>query len=216
MSLISKQDALLRYLALIKERPEEFDNSDAEYKIINSPEQIKNFEERTGLTIGVVYESQYNIMLVDLVSDGENLFSYERIIPAVKNSAVVALTICSGKFIMLRQYRHALRDWQYAFPRGFGEHILTAYENMLKELSEELGCDTISSLYLGNIAPDSGLTGNIAKVYLCNINNYQQRRHYEGIKQVDEFTPDELKQLIRNGKINDGFSLAALSLYRAI
>lgn len=209
-----------RYVNLIKERPADFDNSAGEYVIITDHERVVSYEREAKRTIGVVYESPYHLLVVDLVSsDGKHCFFYERLLPAVKNnSAVVALTICQKYFVLLKQYRHALRDWQYAFPRGYAESGLTPEENVYKELGEELGChpsDVLAMNYLGCIVADSGVSGEKVKTYLCELGRYKEQKHHEGIEKAVLLSRQELTKAIHDGKINDSFSLSALSLYDA-
>lgn len=70
---------------------------------------------------------------------------------------------------MLKQYRHAIRDYQICFLRGFGEKDVTASENVVKELSEEIGATGVSHIRkLGELIPDSGISSNIVSVFLRN------------------------------------------------
>lgn len=205
-----------RYLELMKERPEEFDNTNAEYEIISDPEKISRFESETGKIIGAVYESPWHIMVVDLVTaDGEKCFAYERLMPAVKKGAVVALTMCGEKYILLNQYRHALRGMQYSFPRGFAEKGLSPEENLRKELGEELGAEPEEVRFLGDVVANSGVAGDKVSVYLCRLKSFETYEHYEGIKNVEVFSRGELQKMIRGGKITDGFTLSALQLMSA-
>ena len=202
-----------RYLELMKERPEEFDNTNAEYEIISDPEKVSRYEAETGKTIGAVYESPWHIMGVDLVtSDGKKCFAYERLMPAVKRGAVVALTMCGEKYILLKQYRHSLRSLQYSFPRGFAEKGLTPEENLRKELHEELGAEPEEIKFLGTVVADSGVSGVKVSVYLCRVNSFEEHTHYEGIKKTELFSRTELEEMTRGGKITDGFTLSALQL----
>ena len=111
----------INYLRLMRERPELFQD-DNRLKIVTNLEVVDDFEKKTGKKIGVVYQSEYHLFVVDLVEDTEGYrFAYERLVPAVRKGAVVSIPIYKGKMVLLRQFRHALRSVQYAFPRGFGE-----------------------------------------------------------------------------------------------
>lgn len=112
------------YLDLAEERPELFKAS-SRLQIIMDYESVQQFERNTDKKIGVVYRSAYNLLVVDLVENmkGER-FAYERLIPAVKKGAIVSIPVYDDKFVLLKQYRHAMRAFQYAFPRGFGEEGL--------------------------------------------------------------------------------------------
>ena len=69
-----------RYQELLKERPELFSQSD-ELKIITDEEVINGFEKDNNIQLGVLYESKFNMLIVDLVEDGKGVrFPYERLV----------------------------------------------------------------------------------------------------------------------------------------
>lgn len=202
----------IRYKKLIEERPELFQNS-GRIKIVTDEEIVSEFERKNGKTIGVCYESAYNILVVDLVYEVEGkYFAYERILPAVQKGAVVCIPRYHEKYILLKQYRHALRDYQYAFPRGFGECDVSAEDNAKKELREELNADVREVSFLGSVVADSGLSGNSAYIYLCDITTYCIPEAYEGISGLLEVSWKKLGELIREKKITDGYTLSAYAL----
>ena len=151
----------------------------------------------------------------DLVQGPKGLFAYERILPASTGAAVVALPLWEGRFILLRQFRHALRDSQLAFPRGYGEDGLSPEENVRKELAEELQTEAVVLENLGQIAPDSGMTGARAQVFLCRVAQPNIPVGYEEIQGMVSLTPEELEEKIASGEIDDGFTLAAYGLWVA-
>ncbi|MEE3450845.1 MAG: NUDIX domain-containing protein [Acutalibacteraceae bacterium] len=177
---------------------------------------MKQFCQKTGRTIGVVYRSNYNLMVVDLVRDAQgNVFAYERVMPAVEKGAVVTVPIYDGKYVLLQQYRHAIRQEQYAYPRGFGEEGLTAEQNAVKEIAEELGAEVISTEAVGSVIADSGLRGGYAEVIVCELKSFELKKDYEGIKELILLSENELQEWLVNGKINDGFTLSAIALLGA-
>lgn len=201
-----------RYFQLMDQRPELF-RGGGELTIISDAEEIEAYVRAGGRQIGIAYESPYSLIAVDLVEDRSgNRFAYERLIPA-ETGAIVSVPVYDGRFVLLRQYRHALRDYQLAFPRGFGEAGLTSRENLEKEIAEELGASVSSAEYLGKIAPDSGITGSLADVYSCRITRPVLKPGYEGIRKLCLLSPVELRECIAQGEITDGFTLAAFALY---
>lgn len=204
----------LRYQELIKERPESFANNE-QLTILTDEHSVEAFEQQSGQTIGVVYESPFNLMVVDLVEDPSGKrFAHERLLPVVNKGAVVAVPIYDGKLVLLNQYRHALRRNQYAFPRGFAEAGISSADNAIKELGEELGAEVKSYRQLGTVVADSGINGNEVSVFLCELKNVELKYQYEGIESLIMLTEDELADWIANGRIDDGFTLAAFCLYR--
>lgn len=191
----------------------------------NVQKALLSDSEMNNRQYGVVYESEYHQMMVDPIVTNEKAssgdaektayYSYERVVPTVKKDGIVALTRYHGKYVLLIQERHAIRKKQYAFPRGFAEKTdLSAKETVVRELKEELNAVIQNEpIYLGRVVPDSGLTSSAAAVYYTELESYERKYGCEGIENVREFTDEELKNLISNGRIDDGFTLAALNLY---
>lgn len=208
------QTRLRKYYELMEKRPKLFRFSDL-IMIETDIDVILEYEKTTGREIGVVYQSPYSTLVVDLIrrEDG-GYYTYERMLPTVESGAVVVLTKCQGKFVLLKQFRHSLRDFQYACPRGFGELGIPAEENAKKELEEELGAKMIKQVRLGSVIADSGMNGNPVDVFLCEVDGVVEKCGYEGIKSVIMLDEAELEQWIREEKITDGFTLAAYGLYK--
>lgn len=138
-----------------------------------------------------------------------SLFAYERLMNRVMRGAVVIVPYYNGKYILLRQYRHALREYQYGFPRGFGEEGISAKENAGKELWEELGVQAEKWKSFGKIVPDSGAMSSKADVFLAELNEAPQVIQEEEIVGHIALDWEQLGEWIRDGKITDGFTLAA-------
>ena len=203
-----------RYEELMLERPVEFQNG-GEIRIVTDSRIVEEFEKKNGRKIGVVYESPYSIMLVDLVYETEgNYYAYERLIPAVEKGSVVVIPRYKDKFVLLRQYRHSMRGYQYAFPRGYGEAGIRAEDNVKKEIGEELGACASEIQYLGKVVANSGISGERVSVYTCTLENYLEKTGYEGITEVVALEEKQMEKWIHENKIDDGFTLAAYSLFR--
>lgn len=177
--------------------------------IVTDEESIKEFEERTGKKIGVVYESDYHKLVVDLigVKDG---FTYERLMATARKGGAVIIPRYKDKFILLKQFRHAIRENQIGFPRGMcrGDSVETA----ITEIAEELGGKGSEPVYMGKITPDSGILSDWVSIYLMDIYDFEKRLGFEGIKEVILLTKDEITNMIFNGEITDGFTLSAWML----
>lgn len=200
-----------RYTELIAQWPYLFQNN-GPLKIVTDWEIVEAYQRRTGKLIGVRYESPYNILVVDLVFEKEEIFfPYERLLPAVARGAAVCIPEFRGKYVLLRQYRHAMRDYQFAFPRGFATEGLAGSENAKKELEEELGADIKCIEYLGDVIADSGITGNRVGIYLCHINQFHLHQGHEGIVDSICVSKENLEEMIRENKLSDGYSLSAYS-----
>ncbi len=221
--IIVKSKALQEYINLIKDRPDMF----KEYNNISivKPDEkgiksIINYENVNNKNIGVVYKSDYNMMVVDLIKNKDGRCStYERLVPTVQKGAVVVIPVYKNKFIILNQFRHAIRENQLAFPRGYGDidkcgNNIEAESNAIKEIKEELGAEVIGRPQkLGCVIADSGISANKVMVYMVNIDKYEEKAGYEGIENILLKTEEELIESIKNGEITDGYTLSAYALY---
>lgn len=217
-------------------RKSEIFNDTQHYPIANpnNPDvmkQLLKLEEDFGYQFGEAYRSKYHTVVVDSIlnKNADSYYPYERVLaPQNKNESkfgqgVVIIPIHEEKFILLEQERHAIRDKQYAFPRGFAE-CRELYDDAKRELKEELEVripdekeeaeTKYGYKFLGTICPDSGAQGTFAGVCCIEISGYQCKLGDEGITDVIEVTEDELRKMIQAGKINDGFTLGAYALYR--
>lgn len=188
----------------------------AALRIVTDRAAVLQYEASAeGRPIGIAYSSPYNQLLVDLVEDGQGRrFAYERVVPAAKN-AVVIVPRFEGDFVLLRQFRHALRDYQLCFPRGYGEPGVSACDNAEKELFEELKVWPLGLMkHLGSVVADSGLSGGRIEVFACDVPAPNPDVGYEEIDSCIIVSPAELDELIADGQIDDGFTLSALTLLR--
>ena len=173
---------------------------------------LREYALEHGVKMGMAYKSRYHMMLVDLVKDKQNKpFAYERVINTVTKGAIVVVVKKQDKYILLNQYRHSMGKEQWCFPRGYGEVGIKAVDNVRKEVKEELNADIVGEpKALGQVVADSGLCGTLVDVYLTQIAQYDLKDDYEGIHDIKEVTEEELY----NMNINDGFTLAALTLLK--
>lgn len=206
---------LFLYKELLQSRPELFDNNEAGYVIQTSFDLLEQYEREHEKSLGVVYRSPFNMLVIDLVQDKNGkIFPYERIIPTKNGRPVVMILVLEdGNFILLEQYRHAPRQKQYAFPRGFDEDAISSRDNAAKELSEELGAAVLSLEHIGSVISDSGLTSSEADVYIACVEVPQTVEYEEGIVNIHKRSHAQIVEMVKNGEVNDGLTLSALALY---
>lgn len=202
------------YYQLVQDRPDAFQQDD-KLKIILDPDRIKKFEEdNPDKQIGIAYRSEYNMMVVDLVEDETGCeFCYERIMHTYDDPACVIVPMIGDQFVLIRQYRHAVRGFRYAFPRGFGEAGLDGISNSLKEVAEEIGGKAVKVRSLGYIEPDTGLTDVKVLASFCQLERYNEDVRTEGIDRIFLATPSELNGLIAKGNITDSMTIAAYMMF---
>ncbi len=234
-----RSDAMKQYISMMNKGPSPLfgesevypiakigNDSSNENKILENEisKDLSRLEEIYGYHFGVVYKSKFNTMVVDPIltkcpisasCNKKPYFPYERIVPSSGNDGVVMVVKYKDKFLLLKQFRHAIRREQYSFPRVFAEPNSTPEQNAKRELQEEI-CAVIKKdpILLGRIAPDSGLTSCRAYVFLVEIDDYKAALGHEGIKEIVEVTKPELEEMIELRKIDDGFTLGVHALYK--
>jgi hypothetical protein len=168
--------------------------------------------EKLGRQFGIVYKSPYNMLVVDPVESSQSCYPYERVIPRAGNGVVI-VPRHGEKYVLLRQGRHAIRQGQLGFPRGYSEVGADGEADVSRELSEELNAVAHDGAKLvGHVFPDSGLTSSKVGVYLVDIDGYNVNIGHEGIRGAEELTPEELRTKIGTGEIEDGFTISAFAL----
>ncbi|WP_265558732.1 NUDIX hydrolase [Streptomyces hygroscopicus] len=192
------------------------------------PELFRNDDDPAAITIidraqadpqlgpvGLLYEDPWIRLVRDPVRfPGGRIGAYQRIIPATASEGAAILPVLDGKVVMLDHYRHALRSWTLEIPRGFGTNGLDPQANALKELQEELSATVTSFTSLGAVHPDTGLQATRVRLYYAQLTAIGSLETEAGIRGTVLLTPAELDQHILDGRVTDGFTLAALAQAR--
>ena len=208
-------EELSRYLDCLKEHSFTYKDNDS-LELVQERDTIVNYRRNHPGRPGIVYSSQYHSFVVDLVrtKDG-SLHQCERLEKTNRGNSVVIIPVYDNKYILIRQFRHAMGDYQWCFPRGFGEPDISPEENAIKETKEEINCNVTRAVHLGVTVADSGICGEETHVYLCYIDKPSIKQHYENIVSLIEVTEQEIEKMIAEGQINDGYTLAAIILYKS-
>ena len=95
-------DTISTYFQLVQERPELFEQS-ALIPLILDENEMRAFSDTSGKTMGLVYDnSPFYLVLADLCSGKNGLYSYGRVVYCnSKSSGCVAVPRCGGKFGLL-------------------------------------------------------------------------------------------------------------------
>ena len=202
---------ITEYIYLSKQRPELFTNNDM-LPICLDINKLKEFQNTTNLPVGIVYKNNWFTVLNDLITPSNgNSYTYMRLIPNNQFAGSVILPIYENKILLLKQFRHGTRTFEYELPRGCAEKNITPEDNAKKELLEETGCTAETIEFLGTTIADTALGTGTVQLFLCIIKNTEMTFEVkEGIVNGTFFTVEQVMELIRENKIRDGFTLATL------
>jgi ADP-ribose pyrophosphatase len=218
------------YLALVARRPDLFSNQDSAIRIILDIPRILRWQESQKILlrkdnspvawakIGLVLDDPYVTIIRDLVEFPDHkLGGYLRIINSAEiksGHGVVIFPIVRQKIVLINNYRHATRSWHLEVPRGFGEPNTPAERQARAEISEEIDGEVDELIELGDLHNNTGLEGNLVKVFLARLRKIGKTDKAQGIKGVSLLTVDELEAKLINSTITDGFTIAAYTLAR--
>ena len=165
----------------------------------------------------LIYENQWIRLLEhDVIRpDGENgLYS----VVETKASATTIIVRKGEKYCVIREYRFPLGEFVWRFPTGGATPASSSLEAAKRELAEETGLVADVWRYIGRSAPISGLSPEIADVYLAtevrSAKSVDQQIELD-ISDVRFVSRREIDKMIRDAVFIDGQALAALAILDA-
>lgn len=221
--------ALSAYLDFSRVRPEAFRNSDSNGIVIlldpaerlAAEREISDRLASRGLPrewchAGLFYEDQWLVLVRDVVRfpDGSP-HTYHRIVLKGGEGGVAIVPIVGGRVLLIRHFRHGVRDWSWELPRGGPEKGLSAQQTVALELREELDAVAGEPRYLGRYHTNTGMMTAAMHVYAVEVLSYGKPNLSEGIEAVRLVTAPELEAMIVSGQITDSNTIAGFTLARA-
>ncbi len=216
------------YSKLIKSFPDLFANETGSIKIILDSADIKEWKEKRinslkekslppeWADIGVICKDPYVLILRDLVEfpggyRNGYIRLYNRAYIEGGAAGVVILPEKDGNFLLMHNFRHATRQWHWEIPRGFGEPGVKAEDQAKAEIKEEIGVEPehVNLVALGTLYNNTGLEGNPIDLFLAYVSTYGIPNEEIGTDELRWVTVSELEQMIADGDITDGFTIAA-------
>lgn len=198
------------YLELIRRYPKLVDPvgdyAKGEIQIILDPQEMAAIEKSTGRDVGLVKQDKYWLWINDACqfpSGHKGVYGRIFWINALDSPPGVAVmpVLPDGRIVLNCNFRHSTRSWEIELPRG-GVNVGEALEDAAKrEAMEETGMLLDHLTFLGNIPPDTGLTGTIAAVYMAKVIDRKdpEQEETEAIEEVLALAVDEIKQAFLKG-----------------
>jgi len=166
------------------------------WKLISSKQDksYRIFSLRTDRAISPRTGHEYNFFVLESSS-------WINVIPLTPQNEVV----------LIRQYRHGIREVTLEIPGGLVETNDTPVEAAKRELSEETGYQSSEMIFLGSVHPNPAILNNQCFTFLAKdvfIAGEQQQDEKEDIE-VFLRPLTEIPRLIREGEISHSLVLAA-------
>ena len=133
-----------------------------------------------------------------------------------KGAAAVVAVRDDGKILMVRQYRHAIDKYTLEIPAGGINPGEDPYEAALRELEEETGYHADKAEHLIDIFTTVAFCSEMIFIYKAtDLVKSKQHLEEDEFGNVEEFTIDELVELVFNGTIQDSKTICAIMTYKA-
>ncbi|MCX6705607.1 MAG: NUDIX hydrolase [Candidatus Woesebacteria bacterium] len=159
-----------------------------------------------------IYKSKWLILRKDsFIKPDGSAASYEIV---NRRDIVIVIPQVNKNLIFVEQYRYALDERSLEFPQGFVEENETPKDAAKREFEEEVGFKG-SITFLGEACTSSGFLEQ--KIYIFKGSNLvkgkQKLEPTEKDLNVISLPLKTVKELVKNNKIKNAPTLAALSLF---
>lgn len=137
-----------------------------------------------------------------------------RLITNKGSTGAVCIVKDENKYAFVKQFRASIGEWTLELPRGGGElSDESSISTGKREVLEEIGYETIHAEKVSTIWADTGLLGNPIDI-ICMEKGEKNLDYIDNeVKDVIWLQKEEIANNIYSGKINDGISISALTLY---
>jgi len=117
--------------------------------------------------------------------------------------------------ILIRQYRHGIRNLTLEIPGGLVEGQDTPEVAAIKELREETGYEAAEMISLGSVLPNPAIQNNRCHTFLAKDVFLAGEQKLDPMEDIDVLSRPlaEIPRLIQNGDINHSLVVAAFFKY---
>lgn len=120
-----------------------------------------------------------------------------------------------NEVILIRQYRHGVRDLTLEIPGGLVEGQDTPEQAAIKELREETGYEASEMIPLGSVLPNPAIQNNCCYTFLAKDVIRVGEQQLDDQEDIDVLCQPfaEIPRLIREGVLNHSLVVAAFFKY---
>jgi ADP-ribose pyrophosphatase len=129
-------------------------------------------------------------------------------------SVVVLPVLPDGRIVLIRQYRHAARQYLWELVAGRMDHGETPKQGAARELIEETGYRAKKFTVFLDVFPSPGFLEERMYILLAEGLTLGEAQPEEDEKIISRpYKPTELREMIRRGQLCDAKSVAGILYY---
>ena len=171
---------------------------------------------------GIVFEDQYVLLVRDAVvlpdgREGTYLRLFERASLSGQTGVVIVPTF-QGNVVLVRIFRHAVRDWAMELPRGYRDETESLEDAARREIAEEIGVEASAVKHLGVVQPNSAILASEIAVVTAELSQAPDTARSapgDAIAGLVLKSDSGVQEAVRLGDIKDSLSIAAFCMYAA-
>lgn len=165
------------------------------------------------LKSATVYEGSVFGVRRDEVEEPSGLRTTREVITH-PGSVVVLPVLKDGRVVMIRQYRHATRQYLWELVAGRIDEGETVKEAAARELLEETGYLAKKYSVFLDIFPTPGFLEERMYILLAEgLTEGEAQPEFDEQIETRKYSIKELKQMMKKGKLRDGKSIAGILYY---
>lgn len=165
---------------------------------------------------GLYYEDPWIRLVRDVVRfpDGAP-GTYHRMLSKHGDDSAAVLPRRGDRLLLVRHFRHGLRDWSLEFPRGSSGPEVKPEDTARLELREELGLEATALHALGFVHGHNNLSRVRLHLFLAEVGDGPGvPAGDEGIADIVPVSAEEFEALVLDGTITDSATLNLFQLAR--
>lgn len=146
---------------------------------------------------------------LDTIEKNDEIGYYSYV--SIKPGVCVIPIICGEGILIEKEYRHAIKSWEYQFPCGMIDDLETPDHAAERELKEETGFVAEKLYSLGSYFPSFGSTTEKIYMFAALCEQPRGKCHLDLMENISTFivTEEEIDKLISQNLFSCGSAMVA-------
>jgi ADP-ribose pyrophosphatase len=162
----------------------------------------------------IIYENPWVNLYVDRVQlPAGRIVEAHHVLDFDKEAVGVLVENAEGQILLVHAYRYVIESIEWEIPAGGIEDGESALEAARREVWEESGYETADHALIYTYYPMNGIANKVFHVVQCRAVGENGDFDHNEVRAFRWVSRSQIKRMIRDRQLQDGYSLTALLLY---